>query len=524
MRILKRVHFHPFLMGIFPVISLYASNQSQLEAAAPWRSLAVILAGTVIVFVLLRWIVGDWTRAGFITTFASFLFFIYGPIKVFISLKNSQYAGLNGGLGHYLLPALFAILAVGIWLLVWKIPHGETSLLIFNVIAIATLILPVISIASYSLSHARGAAVGQSKAPARARLAAQPDIYYIILDMYGRSDTIEDKYGFDNSAFLAELRKQGFYVAACSSSNYTQTALSLASSLNMDYLTAYGKKFAPGKPYRDDAGNLIKDSTVRQYLAQYGYKFVSFENRFSFINITNSDVFIRMPNSELTIQPFELLLIEQTPAIVVLNELEKIAAAHKVEDLRKYGSVYDATQYVLNAMTRLPTSIQSPKFVYVHLVIPHPPYVIGPNGEYTGDSENLTGGTDGGPINLQAEKLGYTNQVKYLNSRMPKIVAQIIATSKNPPVIIIQGDHGFKAWNDGTDRLAILNAYYLPGKDASKLLYQSITPVNSFRMVLDAYFNGQFKLLPDLNYLSDNSKGLFDAALYPNQSIACQAK
>jgi hypothetical protein len=223
MKILRRVHLHPFLIGIFPVFSLFAYNQSQLEAGAPWRSLAVILAGTAIVFVLLRWIIGDWTRAGFITTLASFLFFIYGPIKIFISLKNSHFASLNQGIGHFLLPILLIVLVAGIWLLLRKIPHGETSLLIFNGIAIATLILPVISITSYAISHSSASTTKPSNALVSQGTKAQPDIYYIILDMYGRSDTIENEYGYDNSAFLETLRKQGFYVAACSTSNYTLT-------------------------------------------------------------------------------------------------------------------------------------------------------------------------------------------------------------------------------------------------------------------------------------------------------------
>jgi hypothetical protein len=47
--------------------------------------------------------------------------------------------------------------------------------------------------------------------------------------------------------------------------------------------------------------------------------------------------------------------------------------------------------------------------------------------------------------------------------------------------------------------MGILNAYYLPNFD-KKLLYPSITPVNSFRLVFNSYFDGTFELLPDENY------------------------
>ena len=74
-----------------------------------------------------------------------------------------------------------------------------------------------------------------------------PDIYYIILDAYGRSDVLQTTYGIDNSVFLSQLQELGFYVAECSMSNYAQTELSLSSSLNLNYLQSHGNTFTPGK-------------------------------------------------------------------------------------------------------------------------------------------------------------------------------------------------------------------------------------------------------------------------------------
>jgi hypothetical protein len=68
--------------------------------------------------------------------------------------------------------------------------------------------------------------------------AQPPDIYYIILDEYARGDVLRQVHGFDNIRFLDALRQRGFYVAAKARSNYSQTRLSLPSSLSMDYLPA----------------------------------------------------------------------------------------------------------------------------------------------------------------------------------------------------------------------------------------------------------------------------------------------
>jgi hypothetical protein len=524
MKFLKHLHLHPFVMGMFPVVSLFAHNQSQLDPGAPWRSLAIVLGSTAIVFCLLCWIFGDWTRAGFITTYASVLFFLYGTIKNAMLLYNINLVGINLGKGVYFLPLWIIVLALGIWLMAVKIPRRETSLLIFNCIALSTLILPLLSITSYTMSHPDSSSTSQPDTPVSQVSTTLPDVYYIVLDGYGRSDAIETEFGFDNSALLEALRKQGFYVAGCSTSNYSFTQLSMASSLNMNYLNALGEGFVAGNTDYSGVSDLVHNNAVRQYFHQYGYAFVSFQSDFPFLNITNSDFYITAPAQKRYIQPFEILLLQQTPGVYILNELEKISGNQFFFDTRKYGGKFDQILFFLDELNRLPTSVQSPKFVYAHLIIPHSYYVFGPNGEYVGNDERLNGGPGQSPVNDEADRLGYTNQVQYIDTRIPQIVQEIISRSKLPPVIIIQGDHGFMEEGGPQKRMPILNAYYFPGIDATKLLYPTITPVNTFRVVLNAYLKGQFELLPDLNYYSPDQHNMYDLIFYDNQSIGCRPK
>ena len=49
------------------------------------------------------------------------------------------------------------------------------------------------------------------------------------------------------------------------------------------------------------------------------------------------------------------------------------------------------------------------------------------------------------------------------------------------------------------EKIAILNAYYLPGIDPRRLS-PSITPVNTFRLFSNEYFGGQFEMLEDKSY------------------------
>ena len=50
--------------------------------------------------------------------------------------------------------------------------------------------------------------------------------------------------------------------------------------------------------------------------------------------------------------------------------------------------------------------------------------------------------------------------------------------------------------------MAILNAYYFPGGDEG-LLYPTITPVNTFRVVFNRYFDRDLELLEDVSYFAD---------------------
>ena len=69
-------------------------------------------------------------------------------------------------------------------------------------------------------------------------------------------------------------------------------------------------------------------------------------------------------------------------------------------------------------------------------------------------------------------------------------------------MIIIQGDHGPlpDLTEEASQRLPILNAYYLPGIQMDNVLYPSISPVNSFRVVLNSYFGQTLPLLEDRSY------------------------
>ena len=105
----------------------------------------------------------------------------------------------------------------------------------------------------------------------------------------------------------------------------------------------------------------------------------------------------------------------------------------------------------------------------------------------------------------------YVEQLRYTNTLLKEMIDGILARSKVPPVIILQGDHGTalsmfeggveRDAPDPAERMAILNAYLVPEAVRAKL-YPGITPVNTFRVLLSAQFGDDLPLLPDTSYFS----------------------
>ena len=81
-----------------------------------------------------------------------------------------------------------------------------------------------------------------------------------------------------------------------------------------------------------------------------------------------------------------------------------------------------------------------------------------------------------------------------------------MSNPSNKAVIIIQSDHGQYELNSEWIRqtpwdesVPILNVFYFPDESYDDL-YESITPVNTFRVVSDHFLGTNLGTLPDLSY------------------------
>ena len=133
--------------------------------------------------------------------------------------------------------------------------------------------------------------------------------------------------------------------------------------------------------------------------------------------------------------------------------------------------------------------------VYLHLYMPHPPFFYDKNGKLR-------------DAHISFRQLDYFNPKAYLeyvqftNGKLKDIINTILNNNPNA-AIVLMADHGYR--NPTKDPYPLfhfnnLNAVYFPDKDY-RLLYDSITGCNQFRVVLNSLFKTKFPLLKDSSIL-----------------------
>ena len=490
--------FYPFVFSVYPVMALLAFNVGQVKLEMGSRPALVSLFGAALLFGLLFLLLGNAYRAAFLTTLWLVLFFSYGHLHIFLTEKLPETNFTGWLLAFWLALAIFFFW----WATRPRLSFAESTVAL-NVIALGLVIVSLVQIRSGSLNSG-GSSLGLKNAPVQELVRPEnpPDVYFFLLDSYGRSDILKQAYGYDNSEFINGLRARGFYIAECSQSNYVRTEISLGSSLNMSYLQGLDPAFVPESTRRRVLWDSLKHSAVRYNFESMGYKTVAFATGFAWNELDDAEVFYTPPPFSAGLSEFETLFIQTTLAL----HAQDLGWVDPDEIMGQ--NFRNRTLLVFDKMDDI-AHMPGPTFAHIHLISPHPPFVFGPNGEHTYPPDFWNENREY-PSDLYAQ--GYQNQLTFLNKKMLEAIDTLIAESDTPPIIILQGDHG--PWLQPKEkRFWILNAYYLPGHDDQ--LYPTISPVNSFRLIFNSYFGGKYDMLPDVTYFSPVPK-LYEFSEVPN--------
>ena len=340
----------------------------------------------------------------------------------------------------------------------------------------------------------------------------KPDIYYLIFDRYASNSTLQKELDYDNHEFTDYLSDKGFYIANKSVANYPKTFQSLASSLNMTYLNYLTKQYGIDSEDQTPINNMLDQHKVGLTLKKLGYTYYHLGSWwFPTADNTLADQVYSW--SFLGLDQFSREFLQTTLALPVLAKMQAVEFGEenylRVEQKLRIPAKLKRLEEIIKSRTQ-------PKFVFAHMLLPHGPYIYNAAGEHITETD----------VANQSDSVSYLNQLIYSNKVIQNIVDGILTNSRPKPIIIVQSDEGpcgiipelaeDDGWGHcGEDmdwrtlsnnalrvKMRILNAYYLPEMDMEEVLYPSISPVNSFRVIFNQYFGANLELLEDKSYIT----------------------
>ena len=497
--------WHALIFGIYPILRLCFYVVDPITPSDCLRDIALMLAVTIILLWLLKPLIPQLTKRAIVVTLFYLLFFNY--LKVVLLL--SAVPPLTALLDSLLTSPAFALMVLGGLLVpvVYMVRRSNSEFemittcanifaTVFLVFALSNAFWPYLTGAHDRWRAAADEIISDNLSQEVRYSGNLPDIYYVILDGYARADVLERLYDFDNSQFLGYLSESGFFVPSQSRSNYSQTYLSLASSLNLTYLDrlqhVVGAEAIDRRPLR----YLIENSSVARLLQRAGYQFLFVSSNFSGTR-RNPHADIRYSWSS-AITDLENKLIFQTPL-----------SKWKPLDQLQYQTHRDKILRTFQQLGDIPDR-ESPVFVFAHIIAPHPPFVFGPQGEEVLPDAPFSFNDGNHYVGSHAEYVeGYRNQLTYINSKLEEMLDVILSRSTTPPIIVLQADHGPGSaldWfsvegSDLAERMSIFAAYYVPD-EVKHQLYDTVTPVNTFRILFSTYLDAAYPILADRSYFS----------------------
>jgi hypothetical protein len=526
----------PPMAALLPLLFFltHGSNLAEIDPSDGVKLLVVVAASALVLLALCRPFMKDWERASVLAALVGYVAFTFMPLY-------DTYRDLAPGFADHsryfivLSLALAVLLAFGLRRLSGRWVR-LTAIYLLTVTAVLFL-FQTYSIAAFELSGSRLTLsnVDIDQAVPTAPATTKPDVYYIVLDRYTGPTGLKTGLGFDNSRYLNSLRERGFYVAKQSYGNYPGTIESLPSSLNASYFQA-----KPQTSTQDDATyyhkalvQRLQNPAVPRFFKRQGYEFIQLASWWGVTQHSKSaDRIYRYGYRTIVVtgRAFHLTdaddkFIERTAVAKLLKtnlrvgSFKILAWGGKAARSRKRSASLFLRQ--VGDLERIAAEKgRAPKFVFVHMLMPHGPYVYN---------------VDGGPLPAGlTNNERYLRQLQFTNKQVLKLVDRLHSIyGGKPPVIMLVSDEGEHPahfhYADATDaqlqeKFNISSAYYFPGIKHTGL-YQTITPVNYFRVLMNDYFHTNVALLPDRNYTSvSGATEITSRLLHPQSAKSASSK
>ena len=480
--------WHPILFAAYPVLFLWSQNLDDVPPGDALPPLVAIVLAALVATLLVSAIVGDRARAALVVTPIVLGLLMYGHVVDLVPA--------SGNVHRIGWAALVALGALGAWRLsAMRLLGADRAL---SVVAVLLIAFTLVSIVPYEIQAATAAPPPDQTAGrtlATTTTAQKRDVYWLIFDRYGSDRSIDLEFGIQND-LTPWLRDHGFTVLGDSHANYLTTALSLSTTSNMRHLEDLTAGTTSPGSFIDRVYDSLQNSVIARQFKALGYRYVHLG---SWWRPTRVDAGADVSYNATGASDFSWVLLGKSAAPLAFRALGVGEQA--------LSKNYQHGRFELQTLDDL-RDAPGPKFVWAHVLLPHPAYVFDADGSFIPARKSRKLG----------EAEAFRRQLAYTNSRLRSFLAGLLALPEDRrPIIILQADEGYRFtvkpndeaedkgpidWTTATPdqleiKFGILNAWYVPG-GADLGLDPRMTAINTFPVLFDRYFGLDYPLLPDL--------------------------
>ena len=497
--------YHPLLISLLPILAFYSHNKNELTSGSIIFPMIIILVFSGLYYLVLRKLVKDELKAKILTSTNFILFYSFGHLMIYLRERELLQDSISSS-SYLIWIWIFLLFLTGLIIIRSK---KSFSLLneFFNIFSAALLLILIADIGYFEINRKPWGKflekenIKSGNNGNYCRDHNCPDVYYIIVERYGNQEILKERFAFDNGEFISYLENRGFVVPEKSRSNYLTTPPSLASSLNMDYLDDLAEVMGENNIDRGPLFEMYRDNKIWRFFKSKGYKYI-FVGSYWEQGEKSPYADINYRFDELGLSQFSRSFLETTMLYPVVNNIAK----NPYLNLRNIEHNLSIDQ--IDKLIEF-SKIKEPKYIFAHLFITHGPYVFDQNGKLISEEEEKKSGY----------LKNYINSIIFANKKLKNMIMEIQKNSGNRAIILLQADEGpypekfFEDhfsfdWRKATNlqmkvKTGILNAYFLPSAGKSPV-YPAITPVNTFRLVMNLYFGEQFQLLPDRTFAHED--------------------
>jgi hypothetical protein len=238
--------------------------------------------------------------------------------------------------------------------------------------------------------------------------------------------------------------------------------------------------------------NAIADNKVMRYVKSLGYSTAVFdETQVAYPSMPAIIADYSYKNDPNTSSG--MVLFDEFGTLIADNTmLRAFSKFYKINN-PTYSQHRDMIFYTVEKIGNR-NEVTSPKFIHVHLMLPHFPFLFTENGNINN------------PQYYQNWNY-YLGNYKYAIQIAEKMVNNIMSNAdpNHPPIIILQSDHGARNQKTGSPDSAVLENYpeeyktsilfamNIPGYDYSTIP-QDVDPINTFPIIFNYLFDAKIPL------------------------------